>query len=522
MRKYVWIVVLALIASAVYFTSCERVPQEVMETIMPDAEKIEPPPEMVVQTPVETVVEAEPASTALKDPNSDGDGEWIDLERYAPDTLSSLSSTIISGSQDEITELQTVIIFVNCTETDISSYWLDHDRNEVLYQTLAPGESYRQQTWEGHVWIVKDAAENNIALYIARDEIGRALLMAPGMPAPEPPTETVVETPGETPPEMVVETPAETPPEMVPEMVETPPEMVVETPAETTDLSGGMVDIKDAMSTIGLRKIYWTDDDSLLRANPDGSGVETLFDRRPDLEPTFDVRKLVVDSEGGKIYWNGDESTDRGGGMWRANLDGTNLERLTTIQTRGFALDLEAGKIYWVTYDGNHMFQRSNLDGSGVEKFNTQAILGQPPSVIEFDPVDRKIYAYLFDYTGVSVINTDDLDIEAADIEFQVPIPTSAYSNLTLDIEERKIYWVTDYSGIYRINLDGTGYELVMDEGRIAATFDFNTRKIYWANRTGGPGQVIWQANLDGSEREGLFALPYPISGIAVETGPIN
>ena len=41
MRKYLWIAVIALIACAVYFTSCERIPKEMMDTIMPDAEPVE-------------------------------------------------------------------------------------------------------------------------------------------------------------------------------------------------------------------------------------------------------------------------------------------------------------------------------------------------------------------------------------------------------------------------------------------------------------------------------------------------
>lgn len=66
MRKYLWIAVIALIASAVYFTSCERIPKEMMDTIMPDAEQIEPtepeptemPPEMVeemMEMPIDLV-----------------------------------------------------------------------------------------------------------------------------------------------------------------------------------------------------------------------------------------------------------------------------------------------------------------------------------------------------------------------------------------------------------------------------------------------------------------------------------
>ena len=58
MRKYAYIIVLALIASAVYFTSCERIPKEMMDTIIPDAEQVETPPEMV-ETPAEPMVEME-------------------------------------------------------------------------------------------------------------------------------------------------------------------------------------------------------------------------------------------------------------------------------------------------------------------------------------------------------------------------------------------------------------------------------------------------------------------------------
>lgn len=64
MQKYAYIIVLALIASAVYFTSCERIPREMMDTIMPDAEQVEPPEEMV-ETPIET----EPPET-IEDPLS--------------------------------------------------------------------------------------------------------------------------------------------------------------------------------------------------------------------------------------------------------------------------------------------------------------------------------------------------------------------------------------------------------------------------------------------------------------------
>lgn len=75
MRKYAYLIVLALIASVVYFTSCERIPQEMMDTMMPDAEKVETPPEVVetpeimetVETPPEPIVEMETEMPAVDD-----------------------------------------------------------------------------------------------------------------------------------------------------------------------------------------------------------------------------------------------------------------------------------------------------------------------------------------------------------------------------------------------------------------------------------------------------------------------
>ena len=626
MRKYAYIIVLALIVSAVYFTSCERIPKEMMDMMMPDAEQIEPPPEMVepppemTEMPVDLVnvliytnrsfwITLEDAAMAaettkrlldaagvqveitkndayvrewMRHTTGDGNMNVIVLYGVLPASVYGTGNTQPDGSiaenwiettdGDTILNHADYIAFNTDYDVDKVTEWTPDNANQAvgsngegglqnlmdnpninlftalragggasmivtsdglaLTPSLANFDSLRpiplsqlQGEWFAEKVFASDTG-NAEATYadpvILRDgDLGRLAIVHAtteyeGLLNGEVAAEIIINYLLAPPMMETVETPDETMVEMEPETTETPME-----PAETTDLIGEMVDIEDAMSTIGLRKIYWTDDDSLLRANPDGSGVETLFDRRPDLEPSFGVRKLVVDSEGGKIYWNGDESADRGGGVWRANLDGTNLERLTTTQARGFALDLEADKIYWVTYDGDHIFHRSNLDGSGVEKFNTHTILGLP-SIIEFDPVDRKIYASLSNYSGVSVINTDDLDIEEADIESQLPI--SGYRNLTLDIEERKIYWVTDSSGVYRMNLDGTNYEFVMDEGRIAATFDFNTRKIYWANKQsafGAEPQIVWQTNLDGSDPEGLFAVDF-ITGIAVETGPIN
>ena len=121
MQKYAYIIVLALIASAVYFTSCERIPKEMMDTIMPDAEQVEPPepepeptetPEEMVETPTETEPpeEMEPMSEVeLADQPVDvliytGAAWWITQEYAATVAERTKSRLDSAGLQSEITE----------------------------------------------------------------------------------------------------------------------------------------------------------------------------------------------------------------------------------------------------------------------------------------------------------------------------------------------------------------------------------------------------------------------------------
>ena len=124
MRKYLWIAVIALITSAVYFTSCERIPKEMMDTIMPDAEQVEPPEPEPTETPeemVETPTEPEPPEEMMPMPEVEladqpvdvliytGAAWWITQE-YAATVAETTKSLLDSaGLQSEITESAFVV-----------------------------------------------------------------------------------------------------------------------------------------------------------------------------------------------------------------------------------------------------------------------------------------------------------------------------------------------------------------------------------------------------------------------------
>ena len=106
----------------------------------------------------------------LKNPDSNGGDKWIDLKEHDPSLLPNLRS----GASDT----ETAIIFVNLTETEITYYWVDSEGEAKYYGKIATGDFVNQHTYAGHIWLVKDAKEDNLAIFRAKEKMGRALLEA--------------------------------------------------------------------------------------------------------------------------------------------------------------------------------------------------------------------------------------------------------------------------------------------------------------------------------------------------------
>ena len=96
----------------------------------------------------------------------EGGVKLAELQRHGPDEIR--ASETLGPS--------TAIIFVNETEQAFSYYWIDFNENERSYGSVAPGESYAQHTYPGHVWAVKDAEGRTFGVFVADTETGRALI----------------------------------------------------------------------------------------------------------------------------------------------------------------------------------------------------------------------------------------------------------------------------------------------------------------------------------------------------------
>ena len=108
----------------------------------------------------------------LGDPNSDGDGRWVDLKPYNPSELSRLTkSNPISDS--------TTIIFANFTENDILFYEVNSDGIEFYVNRYVPGFIRGISIRINQVLLVKDADGKNIAAFQAVEKTGRALIGTP-------------------------------------------------------------------------------------------------------------------------------------------------------------------------------------------------------------------------------------------------------------------------------------------------------------------------------------------------------
>ena len=111
----------------------------------------------------------------LRDPNSDGGDEWVNLKPYSPDQLSRLTKPLGDTSM--------WVVFVNFTQADVFYF---HQRDETWYK-ISPGFARYEQSKVNQIWLVKDSNERNIAVFQTQEKTGRALIGTPPDKTDQPP-----------------------------------------------------------------------------------------------------------------------------------------------------------------------------------------------------------------------------------------------------------------------------------------------------------------------------------------------
>jgi hypothetical protein len=61
--------------------------------------------------------------------------------------------------------ISTYVNFVNRSNDVIRTYWLNYQGERVFYSQIDPGNSYRQQTYVSHPWIITDSNNHCLSIY---------------------------------------------------------------------------------------------------------------------------------------------------------------------------------------------------------------------------------------------------------------------------------------------------------------------------------------------------------------------
>ena len=235
------------------------------------------------------------------------------------------------------------------------------------------------------------------------------------------------------------------------------------------------------------RRIYWTNmgnpkanDGSIERADFDGQNRKTIVPPGG----TFTPKQLQLEKESGKLYW-----CDREGmRLMRANLDGSNIETLVdtsrgdqrpgpdaTKWCVGVAIDVDGGKVYW-TQKGPDNAGEGRIFRAGIEIPTGQTASnradiellydGLPePIDLELDPNDRVVYwTDRGDPPRGNTVNRAPMDSDATGR----PDPEIVFTHLmegigiALDLNGDRMF-ITDFGGdVLSAKLDGSDKKVLL------------------------------------------------------------
>ena len=167
---------------------------------------------------------------------------------------------------------------------------------------------------------------------------------------------------------------------------------------------------------------------------------------------------------GDKVYWT--EESEDGGTINSANLDGSGVKELASIQAVpiGITVDVTNSKLYWTNSRGR--IQSANLDGKKIQ--NVLQNISEP-----------------------------------ADIA----------------LAGGNVYWTHSNGGVGFVNLEGQKEVRNISNGADAAgSLAIAGGKVYWTEMTGNSGGTINSVNLNGTGRTQLAEIQATPNGIAVDT----
>ena len=178
----------------------------------------------------------------------------------------------------------------------------------------------------------------------------------------------------------------------------------------------------------------------------DGGAIYALVGASPQRFAASVDNALNITVGGGKVYWT--EKTGDAGTINSANLNGSDVAELTSIQAvpMGIAVDTAGSKLYWTNSRGR--IQSADLDGSGI--------------------------------TNV--------------------IPGGLDTPMDLALAGGNAYWTQGNGSVRFVNLRGTKQIRNISTGTdTPGSLVIGGGKVYWTEMTGESGGTVNSANLNGT-----------------------
>ena len=295
-----------------------------------------------------------------------------------------------------------------------------------------------------------------------------------------------------------------------------------------------MIGAADATAQ-GIYWIEYTSSDQsgvICRSNIDGSGLQELVALPAG---TKAAAGLALDVPVGKMYW----TEESAGSIRRADLDGQNVQTVLSGLSHpwGIALDVTNGFLYWTqpNNEGNNdvgIF-RAGLDGS-----SPQEVLDANGMAIALDVPGGKMYFSRMSAT-TSVYSADLDGSNPAEVvpwaEFMTLFNFNSPFALAVDRPNHALYFITMglsnpalYDAIGRVNMDGTGLELLLPAGAVpprplgllpfGLALDPENDLMYW--NCDDPPSRIYRSTLDATDMTHIYENNVGRSVMALALGP--
>jgi PKD repeat protein len=277
-----------------------------------------------------------------------------------------------------------------------------------------------------------------------------------------------------------------------------------------------LIDARDPLRrTSRPSMLYWLNAKSgtIHRGERAGTSSETVV--------SYIYRGKDLAVGGGYVYWAEDDT------VYRANYDGSDQKAIVTNQPglQSVAVDGVADKIYWACTPSGPFSQtywagslkRANLAGTGRTTLETYDDSAYPYTwMIRSDGAGGRLYRYLDDDNYVRPVSLSPMgqwDGRLQWLEFpnlssftthRVKASMNGISAMALDVSNGPasyVYWITGGS-IKRCRVDGSDTTTILrdlDEPKGIAA-DIVEGKMYWSDRDG-----VHRAALDGAEAELIY-----------------